>query len=247
MYLFTMLPISVDDPSLPVIPAGEVSQLYSDLENDAFEHWVFDKSGTGNLVGGLNGTQLSIQNAAPTHQENYLTLNTASGNSIRMLEFNDSAEAQDTLCIVARTSTAGARLGGMWPKGGMYADLAGEYRAIHFLDGAPLATLRLISTTSIGGWVFMAFARDFRATVREWTAVIGSETKEASYAEGVTYTPGTFSGALMALGNANDQNGAAGTADFAEMIVYDRKLSLAELLEVKERSIARMAARGITL
>lgn len=250
--LFTILPFSVNNPSLPVIPSSDYERL-SEFEINAYEHWLFDKGSSSGLTGEVNGRILTVQSTAPTYSASNLSISGNQGAGL-LTDLGEVAGQTDTICVVFKhsastgivvpfgtlSSTADAALGGGGPFiDGATRDLKLQYRAtsINSTDtgkDAPAAT-----------WHFLAVSRNMatRGVVR--TLLSGQALHEVTVG-GTAYIPAGNS-RKIGLGSAYYATPAGSTLDFAEAVVFDRQLSATELAGVYTRAKARMAARGITV
>lgn len=250
--LFTMLPFSVSNPALPVIPGADFERL-SELEVGAYEHWLFD-NGAASLYGGLNGRALTAQSDPATFSDSYLSISGNEGKAL-LTDMGEVAGQKDTICVVFRYSTtsgvvipfgslaktAEAALGGGCPYiANAGRDILLQYRPtnINSIDtgkDAPAST-----------WLFMAVSRDM-ATDGVVRTLVGGQTQHSITVTNVAAYIPAGSGRKIGLGSAYYNAATGVTLDFAEAVLFDRALSAAELTDVYTRAKARMAERGITV
>lgn len=251
--IFTIMPFSVNNSSLPVIPSSDYQRL-SDLEIGAYEHWLFDKGNQSDLTGGVNGRLLTVQSTAPTYSGNYLSIQSDEGKSL-LTDMGEVAGQTDTVCIVFRYSTSAgvvipfgslsktvdASLGGGAPYiGNASRDLLLQYRPTNINS---IDTLKDVPAAS---WQFLAVSRNMATGGIVRTLVGGQAIHEITVSAVSSYIPAA-SGRKIALGSAYYNAAAGVTLDFAEAVVFDRQLSATELAGVYTRAKERMAARGITV
>lgn len=251
--LFTILPFSVNNPALTLIPSSDYQRL-SDFETDSYEHWLFDKGNQSELTGIVNGRILTVQSTAPTYSGNYLSIPSDEGKGL-LTDMGEIAGQIDTICVVFRYSTStgvvipfgslsktvDASLGGGAPYiGNASRDLLLQYRPTNINS---IDTLKDIPAAS---WQFIAVSRNMATGGIVRTLVGGQAVHEITVSAVSSYIPAA-SGRKIALGSAYYNAVAGVTLDFAEAVVFDRQLSAAELHGVYTRAKARMAACGITV
>lgn len=242
--LFTVLPIAVSNPDLPVIPSGDVEYL-SDLEMSSADHWIFGNN-SQSLTGMVSGTSLTEMDpgSPPTFGGNYVSISSAQNKGLASVFPANSAEG--TVCAVYRpTDSTGLRSvfagGAPNPDGtgfylfhGTSKDLRGQVAG-----KTPGQLLPSPAIPVIGGqWQFVCMSRRVADTL------IGSGSNIQVFAQTGNYTP---SSKPIALGAGAHNVSTDLPIEFAEFIIFDRGLNEAELIEVYERSMSRMAARGIAI
>lgn len=250
--LFTMLPFSVSNPALPVIPSTDFERL-SELEAGAYEHWIFD-NGAASLSGGVNGRMLTAQSDPATFSDSYLSIPSNEGKAL-LTDMGEVVDQKDTICVVFRYSTttgvvipfgalaktADAALGGGCPYiANAGRDILLQYRPtnINSIDtgkDAPAST-----------WQFLAVSRDMASGGIVRTLLGGQSQHSVTVSNVAAYIP-AGSGRKIGLGSAYYNAVTGVTLDFAEAVVFDRALSASELDDVYLRAKARMAERGITV
>lgn len=251
--LFTILPFSVNNSSLPVIPSSDYQRL-SDFEIGSYEHWLFDKGNSSDLTGGVNGRLLTVQSTAPTYSGNYLSIPSDEGKGL-LTDMGEVAGQKDTICVVFKYSTttgvvipfgslsktAEGSLGGSAPYiGNASRDLLLQYRPTN------VNSIDTLKDVPAAAWQFMAVSRDMSAGGIVRTLVGGQTAHEITVSAVASYIP-AGNNRKIALGSAYYNAVAGVTLDFAEAVVFDRQLSATELNGVYTRAKARMAARGITV
>jgi hypothetical protein len=244
--LFARLPFSVADPSLAVIPAADITNLVP-YELNAWEHWMFG-SDVSCLTGLKNSRVLTPQGAAPTYSANYLTLTGTYGNALRST-FLDS-NAQTLAAVIQRPADlAGGKLGVLLGTISGAASGSGAYwSSPHTLTGLirTLTGLTLGPPGVSGDWIFVAFAEKGTTTTSS-KLYCGAVGESAAADAG----PKTLSAKYVALGcgDYNIASTTAGVPDLpvAEMVLFDKTLTSAELGGLYARAKVRMAQRGITV
>jgi len=246
MPLFVMLPISVADPSLPVVPLADIDYM-SDYDPTSYDHWIF-RTGDAQSLTGLNKAKtLALQGDAPGYGANYITLPSAAGDAL-LTDMQDNANATDTLCVVARFS-APANTGinvfagnlNSTQGGAVFASGAEPGRAAYITERGAYSSTPLGATMTHDTWYFLAAARDF-SSAQVLRGLVGGAAGVESNASAGAYAPAD---GPIGLGNVQFASNANNTIDVAEFIVYDRALSLPDLAAVYAASKQRMAAIGI--
>lgn len=244
MTIFTRLPITVSNPNLAVIPTNNIKYLATN-EYGAYEHWVFDRGATS-LTGLVNSRALTVQGATPTYNSNNLSLSKSFGNGL----ISPKDESRNmTMCFVYKVSEvsginntlAGTR-GNFGTAGSfMFGTVASGVSQLYSNQTPAFQAGPL--TVSNGTWVFAALSEDDSAGTMTDTVFVGGGASS-------TLTGGTLktvSTNKVALGNAYTTDANAGTQQFAEFIIFDRSLTVAEIADVYGRSKKRMAALGISV
>jgi hypothetical protein len=242
--IFTMLPFSVPNPTLPKISEFDIER-FDYYEKGAFDHWLLGASAQS-LVGRLNGTALTPQSTV-SYGAAFAQIGQATGTGL-LSTLDDAAVTNDTVCMVARLSAGvgsntAMLLGNIGPTEG-YALFVG---ATGFLANSRL-TPTLAATTVTAGTLttyrFIAMSRTQEVNSGEFRVFI-SGVGSFTVTRAGTYSP---SAAKIGLGNvASTAPAAAVTTNIAEAIIYSRALTLSEISDVYARSVDRMAIRGITV
>lgn len=251
--LFTMLPFAVVNASLPVIPSGDIT-LLTELEPDAYEHWIFDNS-SASLSGLLKSTPLTAQSTAPTYSSKYLSISGNEGAGL-LTPLTESEGQTDTIAVVFKYTTAAngivipfgslaksadAALGGCSPF------LSAAPRTLYSTarGAAGISTLNSGDTIAASTWRFLCVSRKLTAS-GTYKVLKGTSTVRESSGDYSAYVP-AGSGRKIGLGSLYYNSEAGNTLDFAEAVVFNRALSAAEMSALYLRAQARMAARGITI
>lgn len=241
--LFTRLPITVSDTSLPVIPSSDI-ELLMPYADDAYEHWLFDRGDATNLVGRVNERSLALQGAAPVYHETYLTLPSAAGGAL-LTGRPDTVDAFDTMCAVVRMGgPAGikAPLGTLGATTGAGIFLSSAAHGMYSTLRPSVGSLLIASPAELDIWYFIAMSRDLATATRKVTHLVGGFSM-------IEAAPTSYLAAAgnIAVGNAYYTTGSAGTIDVGEFIYFDRAVAASELLDIYAESKVRMAARGIAV
>lgn len=236
--MFSIYPPSGNPKSLGIVQYSEIDFLLKP-EAGAYEHWILDRK-AASLTGLLNGRMLTAQGAAPVYANGYLSLLTAQGNALLTPKADNR---EQTMCVVARQLAGGAvkTLAGTRVSGVSGSSIFSTSNNL-FGNQQPSFQIGPIAETT-GAWQFTALSE---------TAQPGTTTN-VLYRGGVV--PVTLSGgslkiassSMVALGNGYAAGAAGLSQQFAEFILFDRALSIAELKAVYERTRQRMAMRGIDL
>ena len=252
---FLRLPFAVADLSLPKISAADVEQYVPyEVESSPYEHWILKGAGSS-LVGLKNGRALTPQSTLPIYQPGYVDITSEIGKAL-LTDMTDAA-AQTLVLIMKRPTlpvnsevqiiggaidTVGS---GVTSTGsGMYAQgTTPTSLTLNIRGGSGL----LLTNTpgAVGDWMMAAFAEQSDATALSGTSYAGgaSTNKTTSWAG----TSKRVSTRKIAVGNGYYGSGMITTLSLAEVILYDRALSVAELDAVYARAKARMESRGLTL
>lgn len=254
MSLFTRLPVTISNQTLPLVSEADVQYLV-DYEPTSYDHWIFDKGGVAGLTGRNQGKLLTPQSDAPAYSGAHLTLNTASGKAL-LTDLEDSAAPQDTICAIFRPQVSA----GMHFPFGCLGETGNNTGGGPYLQGTEpsrniFLTYRINVASAVntgvpvagGNWYFLAVSRNFAAGAgaKALTMLLGGQSPYVlsnSLLYGRAASP-----RKQALGNPYYAAAGAGSMDFAEFVVFNKALSAAELAAVYARSKARMAARGITV
>lgn len=250
--LFTVLPFSVNNPALPVIPISDY-QLLSDFEIDSYEHWIFDKGNSSNLTGGVQGKLLTVQSTAPTYLGSYLSISGDEGKGL-LTDIGEAVGQTDTICVVFKHSSS---TGIVIPFGSLSKSVESSLGGGGpFINNATRDLLLQYRPTSISStntgkdvpaaiWHFLAVSRNM-ATGGVVRTLLGGQAVHEITVGGTAYIR-AGNNRKIALGSAYYNTVTGTTLDFAEAVVFDRQLSTTELADVYMRAKARMAARGITV
>jgi len=252
MSLFTILNTINTNAALPSISPSDVSSL-SELEYEAYGHWMFDQGDSSGLTSKINSKALSLQDAAPTYNEYFLTIASAVGDAL-LTDIADSADAVDTVSCVFRVpglSQANPLVGTLSTSasgdgGGVYVSTAtgiiiANYRGTS-IDGGVDEGLSPDNTIVADKWYFMAVSRDFASATKTVIGMLGGESAITLTGSGAYSPLGN-----IALGNAYFTD-LGFASDFAELVVFkDKALTATEMQSLYVRAKDRMALRGIVV
>lgn len=234
--------------------AEAVSALVLSREAEAHRHWVFgtDEADFRSIAG--NGEAANVHQFEPAVAANYVTV--TSGTSLRTEYFK--ANEFSLFLVGKRNEVSGGNMFcGNWSvqstgDAGLFVATANDatdrlFFRFYDIDGGNAKTLTLTSTT-FTGWVGigMSIRADGvtlfcpQCTPSSAEHVQAVELSDAFHDQffigGRSYHA---SGGINAYGD--------NTADLAEFILFDRALTLQEMQAVHDRSVVRMASRGITI
>lgn len=252
---FLRLPFSVPDGSLPVISASDV-ELYIpyEVESSPYDHWIL-KGSSASLVGLKSGRVLTPQSTLPTYQPGYLNMTSEVGKAL-LTDMTDAA-AQTVVVILKRPvlpinsevqilagaidtvgSGAASTGSGIYVQGTTSASLT-----LNIRGGSGL--LLTTAPGAVGDWTMVAFGEQSDATSLAGTSYAGgAATNKTTSWPGVAKRVSTRK---IAIGNGYYGSGVISALSIAEVLLYDRALSVAELDAVYARAKVRMASRGLTL
>lgn len=245
--LITMLPFSVSNPALPVIPEADIIRL-NPWESDSYAHWLFGGD-SGSLTDGVNGRALTVPGSAPSYSSKHLTVAQNFGNGLRSGLMETATQRVTMACVVRDPGTI---TGIAIP----FGTLDASHGIAPFRNSAGsniFLTARTVNNMNSGvtglamtanSWLFIAMALDFSAATKDCTILRGGSAAVTLSGTG-TLVPQTAGG--FALGASYYASSAVQNLDFAEAVLFDRTLSPAELGNLYIRSKNRMAARGLTV
>ncbi|MFN3834647.1 MAG: hypothetical protein ACK4NO_01965 [Glycocaulis sp.] len=245
--LFTMLPFSVPNPALPVIPSADFVRLRPNLEYGAYGHWLFGGS-SASLAEGVNGRALTLQSDGVSYPNaSYLNMSMTLGKAL-ISDFGEVAAQTDTICAVVRLNQANDAtrtiIGSINTTTGGSIFVSAGPALFQNQRGFTSAGTQSTGVAQTTDWRFMAMSRDFASATRRTAILIGGSTEFVVNPTG-TYAP---TPGAVALGSAYSLGGTAGlTMDVAEFQIYSHAMGTAELATLYQRSRDRMALRGITV
>lgn len=227
----------------PEINAADLSLIYAP-EAGAYGHWLFgpDADGKETLVG--PGT-LTNQSTAPTYSTAHASI--ASRRSL-LTNISDSATRSLSMCAVFRIPAAG--MSGINPLLGNLISGVTAGRSIYTSTGSLIFRVGGASNSPLGltlsadKWYFLAFSHDPTVSTDSLRVVVGgSDGISQNYnSAGIVPGPNNF-----AIGDPAYNSAGSKTVDYAEAIVFDETLTIAQMKAIYRRSAMRMSARGITI
>ena len=249
--LFTMLPFSVNNNTLPVIDSADIERLGVPLELDAYGHWLFGST-SESLDDRIAGRTLTPQNGGVTYpSRSYLNMDMGYQKGI-LSDFGEISAQTDTIAAVIRLDSSLASLRAVF---GSIGDSGIEGGGSVFISSGSTYyinnrgnTITANQDTGIGistDWVFVAMARDFASVTKRTSFLVGGQPLY-EIADGGSYVP---TSGFIGLGNPYLSTASSVTHDMnvAEFLIFDRAMTGAELAELYVRSKARMASRGIVV
>lgn len=240
-------PFTVNNPALTQLPSTDFENLKSySLESDAWAHWIFDDAQP--LTDKVNSRALTLQGSAPTYQSGYLTTQ----GYANALNLGLTVPTAGTFCTVVK-KRAGSILGlnGQSPAEpwgiNVFTD-AGSNNLRAFVAKGQINQVSAItpvdlSAANVGDWLFLACAFDFSGSrpFAIYAGGIGSDEVNASDSPDASIIE-------IHLGNAAYNSPSyIGNDDFAELIFFEGKKSIAELDTIYSASVERMALNGISV
>lgn len=256
MSLFTVLPFSTNDDSLPKVSTDNILFL-DEPETSAYGHWMLSGS-NASLTDIINSRALTPQDNSflPSYSSNYLTLSAKAGRALQSPRFEVADSDAYTLAMVMRLDSDNTSPIVMWGTLGVTADAYGgssylrkeleTYEIIENYRGA-------ISNTDSGlviqrnQWAFIAVsvAYDGADSLIAHTLVNENGANTTGPVTG-TYSPNVTD--PISLGNvAYDTSSTDVPFDVAEFIMFDNALTPADLVSLYNRSKERMSRRSITI
>lgn len=244
MNLFTVLPVTTKDSSLPQLNPADV-RLFGDAEYGASGHWLLG-GGASSLTGiTASKSLLSEGDVSPVWSGDYVTLNGyQAGLTSPSL---DSEDGLDSFCLVFKTQgsvNSDVVLGNASTTSGdggffVATNASGEL----YITARGTFDNRVIATGILpNSWYFISISRNFSGDSKELNYFVGGISTGQTLGTGV-YIPNADN---MAVGNINFNN-ASRPMDYAEFITYSRVISTEEMNSIYERSKVRMSDKGISI
>lgn len=243
--IFTMLPISVSNSTLPVLSPSDY-ELLVNYEPDAWGHWLFGVS-SSSLIDLTAGKTLTLAGTEPTYNSNGVVI--AGGlNSGLVSGLIDGDER--TFCAVIKvpslTSYAGALIAGIISDTKGFAGLITKATSVYSLTPLVRGATGIIQNAATGTvqdeYVFVALS--WSNATKTLNKFFGGRISTSQ----TSTTSKTNSSSNLGFGNIAYSNASYHSPiEICEGILYDKALSLSEISAVYNRSKNRMAAKGITL
>lgn len=226
-------------------------------EADAYGHWLFGTD-SSSLVDKVNARSLTVQAGAtvqPTFSSNHVELANKNGNAL-ISDLVDAALTDITAIFVVKTSTAGLHvIGGNLPASssttasgsGVFVNANKSY--INSKPAVANGTGSISNATSnqvIDQVNNFLVAMSINKTTKECLIYTLQNGVESSFSSAFSGTYET-SPNHISVGNGYYTASSAGpTTSFAEAIIYNKALSLAEIKAVAGRAKVRQEHRGVT-
>ena len=219
-------------------------------EFGAAGHWIFGSNTGGSLTDIISGLTVTSSQSIGINTNYVQTANVA----LSGLDSQIAGNTEQTVCVVVRqigpAGTNTIRFGNLRTSSegnGRSVFLGGTSERFNDRSGIGFVDMQNVLDTT-NTWMFEAFSYT-QTGVTAGGADVLCYTNPSTGIE--TYTgSGTRQNPTHNIGFGNlwynDSNFARGSG-FAEAIIFNRALTKAELDQVFTRSVARMAARGITL
>lgn len=244
----------VSGRNLPALQ--NVESILPNIGYSAYAHWSF-KDNSASLIDMVNGRSLTVQTGAtvqPTYNQNGVTISVAMGNAL-ISDLADTADQDVTMMAVVKCSETALSI----LLGNLTTSSPNSGLSAFILTGKPYLTVKPTnSSSSVDGISSLAPTGNINQQQNFFVAIsVNKITKKgiiyaqqagvemsASSSFTATYTtsPNNF-----ALGNSSysASTNTALKATFAEMVMYDKALTLAEIQGVALRSKERLTNRGI--
>jgi len=222
------------------LSAGAATGPSISTESGALGHWVFGTDNTS-FLDSISGSALTPVTSTPTNSSGYLTLATEQLNGLQS-EFG-ADETTFTICAVVRMPNTSNRFlfGNLGPDDGGSMFVGSNIIKSNIRDQSTVNVLNPVPTNQ---WVFMAIS-------------FSSNTSRVDYIGDASSPIINTSGANNNLAQASVDFGigdvqydnASYTAgcDYAEFIIFDTAKNSAALTSIYDRTVTRLAARGITV
>ncbi len=246
--LFTRLNTTYSGYDLPTVDRNDIVYL-SELEENAYEHWIFDSGNSTGLTGRVNNIVLTAQTDAPTYESNALLLNSAGGKGL-LTGLADAGTGVITMWAVTRSN--GATNTSPQPIFGNYATAGNGFLLGSVVSGANMGKRLYVRTftnmapytigdTNVDTWTFTAVSLDLTnktANIYITDALKNEVTMVGSYSVGAEF--------VMGNGYYTNASGAV-THKYGEFGIIKEAYSIAQLAALYNRSKTRMSARGISV
>ena len=260
--LFTRLPITVADATLPVLDSSDITTLGpQDYETEAYDHWIFN-NGSLSLKGLKGGAALTPMTLAPSYTGNAISLALSLGGGLKsplidrtthsfaVVFKNNINYAVSAVLAGALANAADANTGSGLVVTTAATGYTQRYSIMNARSTPTVAAMgaQVPMTEANEEWLFMAGSLDASVSgsmTRNFYAG-GPAESSVTKTESVAYNVSTQA---IALGNGySNISGTSGLRiEIAEFILYDKTLSLTDLKALYQRSVSRMAKRGITV
>jgi len=212
-------------------------------ESLAVGHWVFglDNESMTDLVAGDTLTQNNVA-SIPVHSEGFLALPTGT-----LIGLNSSIAETDSQTVIAVVRASDISTGGIFA--GTFA--AGNGAGIYH-NAADVAYTRnpasptTFATLDADTWVFVAITTNNNGADYTAAAFVGNSATPVYHSQ--TLASVVLSASSISIGASYYDSAIFRAAmDCAELIVINSALSQAGLQEVYDRSVTRLASRGVAL
>lgn len=240
--IFPSIPV-VSGRGTPAIDAADMSLIYTP-ESGAHGHWLFGPDATSKttLIG--SGT-LTDQDDAPTYSTAYASID--SRDSL-LTDISDGTSQALSMCAVLRIPSA-EHSGFNFLLGNLVSG-AGSGRSIYASTGALLFRVGGASNTSIGltlaadTWYFVAFSHDPTDDTDSLRVVVGGSDAVSQDYDSTGIVAGSSN---FAIGDPAYNSAGSQTVDYAEAIIFDGMLTVAQMEAIYHRSLIRMSERSIAV
>lgn len=248
MSAFFRLPI-VAQASLGTVPEQFVN-LFEIYELDAYEHWIFDRGSSQNLIGKVNNRMLTAQSTEPTYSASFLTLPRENGKAL-ITDRADSATGIETMFAVVRASAAlGSNQMQIMGSLGASTGFGIFFHSTAFPKVLRITARDTVFANTLAGeasaadqWVFVAMSRDFSGATKTIKSLRGGGVLY-NLSSTATYTPSANN---LALGNAYTTALTGGGMDVAEFGIFSQALNDAQLQSLYARRKRELARIGISV
>lgn len=253
MSLFTVIPVSSSRTDLPIINAADIESLKDfKIETDAYAQYSFGAS-SASLTSLINNQSLTLVSSAsntnvPTYSQNYLSFNSGRGTYLATNLTDNSSLTGFTLSAVVRVPTQTLTTTGLYGLMGIWS--ASSYGAIAYCRNGKIncaASAGQVHTETINQrfdkWMHITLSIDNVARTLTLTSVIDNVMTTNSYA----LTSRVYSDAVIGLGNMFVAGTTYMLADCAELIVFNKSVTAAEITAVYQRTKKRMAIKNIVI
>ncbi|HCU0822834.1 TPA: hypothetical protein OUJ26_001097 [Acinetobacter baumannii] len=245
----------VSKRSLPKL--SNVDDLLPNLEYEAYGHWVFENS-SASLVDKVNNRLLSLQSGAaynPVYTPTGVTISTAVGNAL-VSDLSDTSAQSVTLTSVVKCNNTNLAilLGNLVPSSSTassglaaFASAGKGYLTVKptAASGGGFSSLAPVSGHIQTSNFFIAISVDKKTK----KGIIYIQQNSAELTNEAVYTASVYENALnkFAVGNIAYllSNNLDNTATFAEAVIFNKALTLADIKAVAGRTKERMKNRGI--
>lgn len=247
--LFTRLNTTYSGYDLPTVDRNDIV-YFSELEENAVDHWIFDKGTSAGLIGRVNGLSLTAQSTAPTYESNAVLVDGTVGKALLSNVSETGSDKITVFCVTKSGSVAGnpqPLIGNFNNSGGgfMLSDTlnTGDLDKKIYMRGTTNANPSTVGAVAPDIWTFAAITINTTGASKLVKALVNASIKQELTVTG-TYVTGAQA---IGLGNGFYTSASVITKRYAEFGIIKDFYTLAQLEDLYNRSKARMALRGITL
>ncbi|QQA43962.1 hypothetical protein [Pelagovum pacificum] len=220
--------------------------LYGDAEVGAWGHWLFGPDADSYY--GLNGRQLTEQDAAPAFSTNYVSLPVANGDALLtglnpitagLTSWTFCGVLQRPAALAATVSLFGNIVGSQGS--GLYL-ASGVRMAANYGGSNQTANSSMLLPDDEP--VFVGVSMDWSTSINNLNFVLGG-VGQSNHSKGTGSL--AHRDAAFAVGNRDSASADANLVRFHEAMMFTSALTPAQMNAINTRSVTRMANRGVVI